>query len=129
VLQRPIAFPGTVADNLRVAAPDATDDDVTRHLEHVGLDRGFADRLADELSGGEAQRMCIARALAVEPEVLLADEPTSSLDTVATGRVEGLLHDLADEGIPIIVATHDAGQVERLGAVTVRVEDGTVVMT
>ncbi len=125
VMQRPVPFPGTVADNIRVAAPTATDAEVTTLLDRVGLSPQFAERVADELSGGEAQRMVIARALAVGPELLLADEPTSSLDGDATARVEALLRELADAGTHVIIATHDLGQVDRLSAVAIHVRDGT----
>lgn len=113
VFQRPVPFPGTVADNLRTAV-ELSDDEVGALLDRVALDRSFAGREATELSGGEAQRMCLARTLTTEPSVLLADEPTSSLDSEATEHLEGLALRLADEGTTVVWVTHDLDQADRL---------------
>jgi putative ABC transport system ATP-binding protein len=85
------------------------------------------DREADTLSGGEAQRMCLARTLATRPETLLMDEPTSSLDPEATEHLERLIRQHADEGFPVLLVTHDRGQAERVGDHTVVLEVGRVV--
>ncbi len=114
VFQAPATFPGTVAANLRVVAPDLSDAACADLLDRVGLDRALLDRRADALSGGEAQRLVLARALTTHPEVLLADEPTSALDAAATRRLEGLARSLADDGMPVLWVTHDLDQVERL---------------
>ncbi|MEZ5372282.1 MAG: ATP-binding cassette domain-containing protein [Microthrixaceae bacterium] len=114
VFQRPVAFPGSVADNLR-AAVELGDDEVGELLDRVGLAQSFGTRRAAELSGGEAQRMCLARALTTNPSVLLADEPTASLDRDAVGVLEGLARQLADAGTSLLWVTHDRAQAQRLG--------------
>jgi putative ABC transport system ATP-binding protein len=112
VFQAPVLFPGTVADNLAVARPS---DPLELLLEHAGLAPSFLARDAATLSGGEAQRVCLARALATRPRVLLMDEPTSALDPDATAIIERLARKLADDGVPVILVTHDAQQAHRVG--------------
>ncbi|WP_320671583.1 ABC transporter ATP-binding protein [Patulibacter defluvii] len=115
VFQRPVAFPGTVADNLRVADPELDDDAAGRLLERVALDAGLLGRQATELSGGEAQRMGLARSLATGPRVVLADEPTASLDAAAAEQLERLLRGLADDdGVDVLLVSHSDEQVRRL---------------
>lgn len=114
VFQRPVPFPGTVADNLRTAVA-LNDDEVASHLDRVGLNPSFAGRRATELSGGEAQRMCLARALTTKPTVLLADEPTASLDPEAVNVLERLALQLAADGTTVLWVTHDLAQAKRLG--------------
>ncbi len=104
--QVPVTFPGTVAANLG--------SEVEQLLARVGLDAALAWRDADRLSVGEAQRMCLARALARHPECLLLDEPTSALDTIAKAGVEGLIRSLADEGLTVVMVTHDPRQASEL---------------
>ncbi len=103
-----------------------SDRDAGALLERVGLDAGFLDRPADRLSGGEAQRMCLARTLATMPEVLLADEATSSLDPEATRRLETLALALRDVGIPVIWVTQEPEQIDRIADHAVRVTAGRV---
>jgi putative ABC transport system ATP-binding protein len=126
LFQRPVTFPGTGRDNLLEAAPEATDDRLADWLAQAGLDRSFLDQVADELSGGEAQRLCLARALATEPDVLLADEATSALDRAATAVIERLVTDLMSAGIPVVWVTHDLAQARRLADHIVVVRDGRV---
>ena len=114
VFQRPTLFAGTVRDNLLVAAPGTSDQDLGDVLERVSLDRELLDRTGDDLSGGEAQRACIARALLTEPEVLLMDEATSALDPDARRAIERLATDLACSGLTLLWVTHDLDQAERL---------------
>lgn len=95
-------------------------------LERVGLDGSFLSRLADELSGGEAQRMCIARALATGPDLLLMDEPTSSLDPAATQLIEQQAIALTEAGMPVLWVTHDTAQMQRIASRVICLIDGAV---
>ncbi|NNL96833.1 MAG: phosphate ABC transporter ATP-binding protein [Acidimicrobiia bacterium] len=114
VFQRPVLFAGTVRDNLEEADGEAGRSGLENALERAALDRSFLDRPASELSGGEAQRVCLARALVARPEALLMDEPTSSLDGAAVSRLEQLARRLADAGTPVVWVTHDLGQMQRI---------------
>ncbi|HEX8160000.1 MAG TPA: ATP-binding cassette domain-containing protein [Solirubrobacteraceae bacterium] len=125
VFQRPVTFAGTVRDNLREAAPASDDDDgLAELLERAGLGRAFLDRDAVELSGGEAQRACLARALATQPRVLLMDEPTSSLDGEAAAVLERLARALVDDGTPVVWVTHSQEQMRRLADHVLLIADG-----
>ncbi|MEO0495090.1 MAG: ATP-binding cassette domain-containing protein [Actinomycetota bacterium] len=125
VAQRAIPFDGTVADNLRVAAPTATDERVGDLLRQVGIAH-LVEQDATTLSGGEAQRMCIARALVNEPEVILADEPTSALDPEARDGVESLAADIVGDGVAWVWVSHDAAQTRRLADRVVVMDEGRV---
>jgi len=127
VFQRPVVFAGSVRDNLRVADDGAGDETLGEALGRAGLESSFLDRRADDLSGGEAQRSCIARALLTGPEVLLMDEPTSALDVDARATIEQLARSLADQGIPVVWVTHDLDQADRLADRTIVMIDGRVV--
>lgn len=123
VFQRPTLFPGTVRQNLAVAA--AGSDALYRQvLERVGLRADCLDDQGDTLSGGEAQRACLARTLLTDPEVLLMDEPTSSLDATATKVLEELTVALVAEGLTALWVSHDLAQVRRIAATTVVLLDG-----
>jgi putative ABC transport system ATP-binding protein len=126
VFQRPVTFAGTVDDNLRVADPAAQPDRLGAVLDQVGLDPGLRARQADDLSGGEAQRLCIARALLTDPDILLLDEATSALDVDARLVVEDLARRLVAGGLTVVWVTHDLDQAERLGDRTVVVVGGAV---
>jgi putative ABC transport system ATP-binding protein len=118
VTQRPFLFPGDVASNLRFGpaqrgetVPDA---EIARLLERVGL-AGFAAREVSVLSGGEQQRVSLARALANRPEVLLLDEPTSALDEESKLGIEELIRSLVqDHGLTCVMVTHDRDQARRM---------------
>nr|WP_156687980.1 phosphate ABC transporter ATP-binding protein [Mycobacterium sp. Marseille-P9652] len=122
--QRPTPFPGTVADNLRPADPDASDARMRELLERVALTGSWLDRDATALSGGEAQRVCLARTLMARPDVLLLDEPTSAVDAEAAAAIERAVRDLAADGTPALWVTHDAAQVERAADRVVHIERG-----
>ena len=126
VFQRPTPFPGTGMDNLLVAAA------LTRHeafglADRVGLDRDMLDRDATTLSGGEAQRLCLARTLATGCTVLLADECTSALDPQATAVLEALARTLADGGTTVLWVTHDRAQEARLADHRLVLDRGSIV--
>jgi putative ABC transport system ATP-binding protein len=127
VFQTPTPFGGTVRDNLRVARPDLDDAAARRVLRRAALDPALLDRRAADLSGGEAQRMCVARTLVSEPEVLLMDEPTSSLDLTATLALEELARTLVAESVASVWVTHDLDQMRRLADQVLVVVDGTLV--
>lgn len=114
VFQKPIPFAGSVRSNLAVADPKASDQRCTEVLERVGLDESYLARIADDLSGGEAQRMCIARTLLTDPRVILMDEPTSALDPENRLGIEVLARELASEGIGVVWVTHDLDQAHRI---------------
>jgi putative ABC transport system ATP-binding protein len=104
--QVPVPFAGTVADNLGPACAEL--------LERVALMPALAGRPADVLSVGEAQRMCLARALGRRPDCLVLDEPTSALDSTAKVGIERLIRALADEGLTVVMVTHELRQAAEL---------------
>ncbi len=127
VFQQPAVFAGTVLENLRVAKPDLSVDAAAAALGRVDLGRDLLDQEASTLSGGEAQRMCLARSLLTDPEVVLADEPTSSLDVDARRTLEDLALSLAANGVSIVWVTHDVEQLRRLADHVVVIAAGHVV--
>ena len=94
-------------------------------LKRVGL-AGLEERPARRLSGGEQQRLALARALATDPQVLFLDEPTASLDPAATKGVEEIVQSIAGSGVKIVMATHDLGQARRLAGDIVLLVHGKV---
>jgi tungstate transport system ATP-binding protein len=131
VFQRPVMLRRTAAENIAYAltsrgvprAGQAARIDAL--LTQVGL-KHLKDRPARRLSGGEQQRMALARALACEPEVLFLDEPTASLDPASTKAVEDIVRATAASGVKIVMASHDLGQAKRLAGDVVFLVRGRV---
>jgi phosphate transport system ATP-binding protein len=125
VFQKPNPFPKSIYDNTaygpRVLRMGGNlDERVQRALEQAALWDEVKDRLkrsALSLSGGQQQRLCIARALAVEPDVILMDEPASALDPIATTRIEDLMHGLK-QNYTIVIVTHNMQQAARVADMT-----------
>jgi phosphate transport system ATP-binding protein len=125
VLQKPNPFPKSVYDNVafgpRVLGLKANlDERVENALRRAALWDEVKDRLKDNafgFSGGQQQRLCIARALAVEPDVILMDEPASALDPIATARIEDLIHELKRD-YSIVIVTHNMQQAARVADMT-----------
>lgn len=134
VFQHPVLFPGTIADNV-LYGPRLRDGGqveeaglVSRLLEMVGLPASWSDHPTEQLSGGEMQRVALARSLAIEPQVLLLDEPTAALDRSAGARIERLLLELAGSAdLTFVWVTHDLDQAQRIGDAGLILVDGRVV--
>ena len=134
VFQQPTPFPKSVFDNVafgvRIAGEqEDVDHAVVEALKAAGLWEEVSDSLSQsalDLSLGQQQRLCIARSLAIAPEVLLMDEPTSALDPIATRRVEELIRALSDR-YAIVVVTHNLQQAARLSDYTAYLDDGQIV--
>ena len=125
VFQKPNPFPKSIYDNVAfgprvLRMSGSLDDRVERALRHAALWDEVKNRLkasALGLSGGQQQRLCIARCLAVEPDVLLMDEPASALDPISTTAIEDLMHDLKRE-YTIVIVTHNMQQAARVADMT-----------
>jgi tungstate transport system ATP-binding protein len=132
VFQRPVMLRRSAAGNIRyaLAAADvpraARAGRVDELLALVGL-IGLGDRPARKLSGGEQQRLALARALAKEPQVLFLDEPTASLDPAATKAVEDVIRAVALRGIKVVMSTHDLGEAKRLAGEIVLMHRGRII--
>lgn len=129
VFQRPVMLRRSVLANLRFAlkvrgfAGRECARRAQEALELAGL-TDLAKRPARVLSGGEQQRLAIARALACDPQLLLLDEPTASLDPAATARIEALLMQAHEMGVTLVMVTHDQGQARRLAQDVIFLQDG-----
>jgi ABC-type cobalamin/Fe3+-siderophores transport system ATPase subunit len=131
VNQRPYLFPGTVEQNLRFGplqhGESLSQESIEQLLARVGL-KGYAGRNVANLSGGEAQRVSVARTLANSPLVLLLDEPTSALDDTSKLEVESAIQNIVDDqGLTCVLVTHDTAQASRLAARALVLEAGRIV--
>lgn len=127
--QNPMLFTGSVEKNLafglklRGFEGDALRQRIDEALDVVGLN-GFQQRLTKELSGGETRRVGLARALCLKPQLLLLDEPTANLDVGQVAALERFLVELPQQGMSVVIATHEAGQPERLGGELISLRNG-----
>ena len=136
LFQRPNPFPMSIVDNVvagvkahRMASKNGLKSIAQQRLNEVGLWDAVHDRLKDSpfrLSGGQQQLLCLARALAIDPEVLLLDEPTSSLDPVSTASIEALIRDLTPK-ITVVIVTHNLAQASRVSDRTIFLNRGRLV--
>jgi tungstate transport system ATP-binding protein len=132
VFQRPVMLRRSAGSNIRYALATAGVPRALRAkrtselLAQVGLE-AVADRPARRLSGGEQQRLALARALAKEPDVLFLDEPTASLDPAATKAVEEVIRAVSARGIKVVMSTHDLGEARRLAGEVVLIHSGRVI--
>lgn len=134
VFQRPAMLRRSAAGNIRYALKVAKiprAEHATRLAEVlalVGLE-GFGERTARRMSGGEQQRLALARALARDPAVLFLDEPTASLDPAATKSIEDVVRAISSRGIKVVMSTHDLGEARRLAGDIVLLHRGRVIET
>ena len=137
VFQRPNPFPKSIYENVAYGprihglfnSKKELDNIVEQSLIRAGLWKEVSDRLGEQasgLSGGQQQRLCIARTIAVEPEVILMDEPCSALDPIATAKIEELIDELKDN-FTIIIVTHSMQQAARVSKKTAFFNMGKVV--
>ncbi len=125
VFQKPNPFPKSIYDNIAFAPrvlgmKQNLDERVEKALRSAALWDEVKDRLKDNalgLSGGQQQRLCIARTIAIEPDVILMDEPASALDPISTARIEDLIHELKRE-FTIVIVTHNMQQAARVADMT-----------
>jgi putative ABC transport system ATP-binding protein len=127
IFQTPALFEGGVRSNIAYGLDGDSEEDTRTALASAGLDPEFLDRDSSALSVGQAQRVCIARALVRHPEVLLMDEPTSALDRDAAARIERLVTSLNETGLTVILVTHNLDQALRLAHHSVLLVEGRVV--
>ena len=126
VAQQPVMLPGTVRDNLAYGLDDPRPEALAECVTAAGLGEPFLERPAQELSGGEAARVAVARALVREPVALLLDEPTAALDADAAAGIAQLAGRLAARGLAVLVVTHDAAWAQMASTRTLRLAGGTL---
>jgi phosphate transport system ATP-binding protein len=136
VFQKPTPFPMSIFDNVAFAlrlhykiSKADLHERVEKALQQAALWDEVKDKLHDagtHLSGGQQQRLCIARTIAIQPQVILLDEPTSALDPISTGRIEELIHKLKQK-FTIVMVTHNLKQAERIATDTIFMREGHIV--
>lgn len=136
VFQKPTPFPLSIFDNIAFAlklheklGKTELADRVEQALKQAALWNEVKDKLHDagtHLSGGQQQRLCIARTIAIRPEILLLDEPTSALDPISTAKVEELIQSLR-ENFTLLMVTHNLKQAERIAEDTIFMSDGKII--
>ena len=127
VPQRAVALTEGVRSEVRLAAPHLSDDDVDHLLARVALPADVVvGRDPRSLSGGELQRLCLARALAVGPEVLLLDEPTSALDPRSADAVDAVIRSLVADGLSVVLVSHDVRRAAAVSQDVLVLHEGTV---
>jgi putative ABC transport system ATP-binding protein len=129
VAQASVLLTDRVLDEVRVGRDDLPKAGVVELLARVGLEPQFTLRATAELSGGEAQRLCLARALAVEPDVLLLDEPTSALDGASAEVIGALVADYVSAGGTVVLVSHDRSLIESVAAQVLVLDRGRLVPT
>lgn len=127
VAQHAVMLTSTVGEEVRFGSPTLSDDDVRRLLQRVALTEVTLGRATATLSGGEAQRVALARSLAVQPEVLLLDEPTSALDDVSALAVDAVIQSLVADGLTVVLVSHDLGRVVDLADSVLVLDHGHLV--
>jgi len=126
VAQAPVLLTGQVLDELRAGQPSLDEGQAAGLLDRVSLPIAMLGRGTAGLSGGEAQRLCLARALAAGPQVLLLDEPTSALDAVSALAVEQAAKSFIAAGGSVILISHDTGQTRRVASRVLALCDGHI---
>ncbi len=128
LFQTPIMFPGTVRDNVLFANNDIEDARVDQLLAAASVKPALRDQHDDKLSGGEKQRVALARLLATEPRVILLDEPTSALDPTLTEMVENVVKEIAaNEGLTVIMVSHNPQQAVRMSGTGLLLVEGRLI--
>jgi tungstate transport system ATP-binding protein len=131
--QNPLLFSGSVEKNLafglklRGSSGRELQQRIAQTLDIVGLN-GFQKRSAKELSGGETRRVALARALCLQPQLLLLDEPTANLDAGQVAALEKFLVALPQQGMTLVIASHDSGQSKRLGGKIISLANGRLIL-
>lgn len=126
VAQAPVLLTSHVLDELRAGRPGLAEPDAAGLLEQVSLPPAMLGRGTAGLSGGEAQRLCLARALAASPQVLLLDEPTSALDAVSAHAVEQAAKAFIAAGGSVVLVSHDPGQTRRIASQVLALNGGHI---
>jgi len=127
VAQRPVMLATTVLAELQVAVPELDEQRAGVLLGRVALTEHSLDRDTASMSGGEQQRLSLARALTVNPDVLLLDEPTSALDERAAMAVDRVIRDLVDDGLTVVLVSHDLDRVADVAHHVLVLERGRLV--